>query len=332
VSTANGTFLCFPLALLAMPEPEKDRLQVIISHAIERAGAGSDIEDARVDEYIRQKPGTGYAPHRKDHQTIIRGAIVLNVQVGHLPSTLGWCQEAKQFARALDAKHGLGPLVFISSELFWSCHNEDSPTFRDFSVLCGVNSIIGFRKTPVLIRRGMVIARQLGYKSPAVMAAELQNRKDQRPLTPQQLRDTLDRLESRELIHRCQASRRNVYFSTVTPWEELQKAVKEVVAHKRKVQLRRELDRAALSGTTTEPQENHLKRKEAKDGEKEPLKNGEPQRNHNGTTREPQPEPQPEPLKEVSEISAPKVLRNKQTEEPASKWLLGGRRTRATPA
>jgi DNA-binding PadR family transcriptional regulator len=303
VSSGNGAFFCFPLCLLALPaDDHKRRLQTILSAAMERAGMGAEIESQRIREYIAENEQHGYN-RSEAHNAILRGAIVCGVQVHNLPHIVDECGQCRTFVKQHEATYGAGPLVFISTELFWGCHNQDSPPYRDFTVLCAVNSIIGFKKTPVLVRRGMILARQIGFKTPAVMTAELPKRKDQTPLTMQQLRDALDRLESRGLISRCQASRRNVYFSTTTAWEDLQKSVKELVAQKRRIQLRREVDRATVqnqNGTTQEPQENHLKRNQAKQPEKEPLKNGEPERNHNGTTRE----PQPEPLKEVSEISA----------------------------
>jgi hypothetical protein len=134
------------------------------------------------------------------------------------------------------------------------------------------------------VRRSLVIARQLGYKSPAVMEAG--RRPDQKPLTIQQLRDSLDALEARDLIHRCQASPRNVYFSTWTTADELRAAVKAIVEKKSKVQELREIDRNSV-GTIEEPQRNHLKWLEPEKEplkHTEPLKNEEPKENHIGTT------------------------------------------------
>ena len=89
------------------------------------------------------------------------------------------------------------------------------------------------------------------------MAAELAAKGAKRkPLSTQQLRDTLDNLERRDLFRRCQASRRTVYFSTTLDRPELLAAVKATVKErlekKKKVQLLRELDRANF----TQPNEN----------------------------------------------------------------------------
>lgn len=281
----SGTFLCFPLCLLALDKPEKERLQVIISHALHRVGASRAwVDAAAVIGYVAARKGIGFQSHNELHMRLVHGAIVLNVEIEDLSGCANCCEEATQFASNLELRYGRSPLVFIASRLFWGCHNNGRPSYRDFSTLCAVNSVTGFKKTPVLIRRVMVTARQLGYKTPAVMMAELPHRKDQRPMSTGELRGTLDRLECTELLSRCQASPRNVYFSTTLSPEELRKQVEGIVTRKGKVQLRRELDRAAMQPRTRpEPLKNEL-------GEEEPLKNGGPLKNgelgcsHNGTT------------------------------------------------
>lgn len=280
-----GKFFTFTLPLLAMKLPEKDLIQHIVSHAIQRAGNESaHIDDADVLQSAADQNLGDFSPSKPEHKRILRGAMVCGVTVGSISGNLRKNQTSEAFINAHENLYGKSPLVFISSELLWGCHDRDEPSFRDFSTICAINSIIGFKKSPVLVRRGLIIARQLGYKTPAVMQAELKKRKDQKPLTVQQLRDTLDRLETRELICRYQASRRNVYFSTTIGYDDLKNSVTELKAKQNKVAIRRELERGNRAGTRTEPQENHLKRETPKQPKKEPLKNEEPEQNQNGTT------------------------------------------------
>jgi hypothetical protein len=152
-----------------------------------------------------------------------------------------------------EAKHGKDALVFISTGLFWNCHTHDYPKWREFSTLCGINSVFGLQnaKTPILLRRSMITARQLGYKTPKIMKLELANRKDQKPLTAQQMRDSLDILEAAgnpPLIQRCLASRTNMYFSTGNTHQELQDAVKKIIVARAKIRVLREHDRKVFQG------------------------------------------------------------------------------------
>ena len=276
----NGKFFTFPLCLLAMPYDEKTILQHIVSSALERAGGGNSaalIDKEKIVEYAIEHENIGYTPS-VPHDQLIRGAIMTNVTLGWIQATVDRCDAATKFVGQHERKHGTDPLVFVAAELFWSCHNDQDFSFREFSTTCAVNSINGFKKTPVIIRRSMIQARQLGYKTPAVMTAEIKTspqspvkgKQYRKPLSTQQLRDTLDNLEGRDLFRRCQPGRRTVYFSTTLDLAELRAAVKERVEKRSKVQLRRQTDLEMFakpgrnqSGTNEEP----LKKAEGKSGE-----------------------------------------------------------------
>jgi hypothetical protein len=301
-----GTFFTFPLCLLAFPADEKERLGIIVSHSVWRAGkANRDaIGEDRVSHYVQEFHIN--QPCTKEEGDHVRGAIVCGVNLGRLEASVRSAREAEAFIQAHEARYEKDPLVFISTELLWKC-KDDSLPYRDFSTLAAVNSIIGHKSTPVLIRRELIRARQLGFKKPSVMAAEIERMKKKAPppvpLTTQQLRDTLDRLEKGELIMRCQASKTRVYFQG---WrcgdiQEFREAVKRIVDEYRNVIMaRREIDRKFIGKKPSENQprttKEPLKKKTPKVEEKEPLKNREPRGNQEGTKRE----PQREPLKEMS--------------------------------
>jgi hypothetical protein len=288
----NGKFFTFPLCVLAMPWDEKQILMHIVSHALDRAGGGDgakEIDKKQILQYVSDHEGIGYN-HSGEHDKIVRGAIVTGVNLGWIKTTAAECEVVKQFVSSHEHKHGKEPLVFIASELLWSCNDDNQDlTYREFSTACAVNSVIGFKKTPVIIRRAMIIARQLGYKTPLVMAAARESElaeakrnghgkpKPRQPLSVQQLRDTLDKLERRDLFRRCQPGRRTVYFSTILDRTELWAAVKERVEKMSKVQMLRQLDRdmfakpsGSQSGTNQEP----LKKETGKTGEKGTTKGG----------------------------------------------------------
>jgi len=159
----NGKFFTFPLCVLAMPLAEKQILMHIISHALDRAGENAEVIDkTRILKYVSEHGSIGYNGS-DEHDKFIRGAIVTNVKLGWIKTTVDECAAVKRFVDEHQRKHGTDPLVFIAAELFWSCNDDNQDfSFRGFSTACAVNSVIGFKKTPVIIRRAMIIARQLG--------------------------------------------------------------------------------------------------------------------------------------------------------------------------
>jgi hypothetical protein len=281
----NGKFFTFPLCVLAMPLDEKSLLMHIVSHSLERAGGGDgaiQIDSEQIHEYAIRHKISDYNQSGR-HDQLIRGAIITGVSIHGFNGIIKECDAVNRFVGEQERKHGKDAVVFIASELLWSCNDDNQDfSFREFSTACAVNSVIGFKKTPVIIRRSMIIARQLGYKKPQVMATELviprhhdfdnpspPKSKRRKPLSTQQLRDTLDNLEKRDLFRRCLAGRRTVYFSTTLDLTELRAAVKECVEKQSKVQLRRQLDREMFakpggnqSGTNQEP----LKKETGKNG------------------------------------------------------------------
>lgn len=245
---SEGNFFTFSLPLLAMPLPEKDILDYIVSHSVCRAGSSSsadDIPQRVISETVKQQKLTGFNRRNDRHGKAVRGAIICNVNIGSIHGILDRCDTVNRFIAEHEAKYGASPLVFISSDLLWGCKNVDFPTYREFSTLCAINSITGMKRdSPVLIRRQMIIARQMGYKTPKVMQAEQPTFADGRkPLSTQPLRDTLDALEGRSLISRCQASPRNVYFSTGMTYPELKAAVDAIKLKRSVAAFRRQIER-----------------------------------------------------------------------------------------
>jgi hypothetical protein len=271
----SGKFFNYKLCLHAFPAPDwKSRIQYIVSHAMDRAGSNSTMEDSQVREYMLSHPNITDFRGDDRQKALIRGAILCGVEVR---GTVGHCitqaSEANTFVRKHEERYGTDALVCVASELLWACHNDEDPPWREFSTLAAINSIVGFKTIPVLIRRTMIAARQLGYKTPAVMEAELKRMaKDKKerpyaapevpkPLTTQRLRDTLDQLEDRNLIRRCQASRTCVYFSTTMSVEDLRAAVKKKVEGWNRVESRREIDRALIGENQARTKQEPLKKR-----------------------------------------------------------------------
>lgn len=242
------SYYTFPLCLLAADKDPKEIIQDMVAQSVVRAGERHCDRDAtrspQADKYLAEKEfPPGFDAGKPRHVQLVTGAMVLNITLGNVVGTLTRWKETSDFVSGYERVHGGDALVMIGGDLLWGCHNDGDPDWRTFSTLAAINSIIGQKKVPVRITRDMIIARQLGYKTSAIMRAALPGNPHQKPLTIQRVRDTLDSLEAMGLIVRCQASRRVVYFSTTLTREELIEKVKGIREKRNKIELARAEER-----------------------------------------------------------------------------------------
>jgi hypothetical protein len=114
--------------------------------------------------------------------------------------------------------------------------------------LAAIYSIIGSKQGPVRITQNRIVCRALGYKTQAVMSAELSKRKDGvGPLTDWQIRSLLDRLQARRFFARVTYARRLSYYSHRMTENQLRKAVIEMKTHRFVSQRLRHLDDQAMT-------------------------------------------------------------------------------------
>ena len=165
-----GKFFTFPLPLLAFPYSNpKDVLQYVLSYCCYTLGksrmtAHGEDQDT-VDEIIgRSKTPTDYNAENEDHRSLILGARTLRVSIGHCAHTIAEANDAIEKVRKMEAAVGSSPLVFVGAKLLWECL-DDEISFRDFTVICAVNSVLGQDKKPKMIRRTLLRARAAGFKS-----------------------------------------------------------------------------------------------------------------------------------------------------------------------
>ena len=315
-----STFFTFPLAVLAMPADEKEILYYAIACAVTKAGAGTStdtIDEERIEDFVKKHGGEAKIGYRKSdaHDQIVRGCIACSVGPGSVSDMFRRDRTVNDFVEGHEHAHGAGPLVFIGSQILWECMKGEFK-WRDFTVLCSINSIIGRKKTPVLIRRSMITARQMGYKSPRVMDAELAPPSRQCParqqLTPKELRTSLDRLEKRGLFVRCQTSMRSVYFAKGITREELRRQLLGKMRGKQSLQSVRDEDRALFQGQSPPEKMEDMKG---------PLNKGGA---NMGPQEGPQKGPREGPLKE-------QLLNNSSKEQPLNNSILNNAVLSATP-
>jgi hypothetical protein len=221
---SNDKFLQFPLCLLGVPvtgnaeEIGRDRMSAILHYAIVEHGRKVSA-DATLDELQElaaeipegDLPG-GFDRNRRGHLEYVKGSKLLGVIRGGIPRAFDHHAQCTEYVGGQAARHGRDAVCRMRMDAVLEAMTG-SMTWRDFSVLAAVFSVIGWKPFPVLVHRSMIRARGLGYKSPSVMQAELVGRNDVQPLTEKQIRLTLDSLESSGWFARVQASARKVYFS-----------------------------------------------------------------------------------------------------------------------
>jgi len=207
----------FPLYALAYGSESKQRLNDIIDYCCVEVGtkesAGMALDEKReAAEELSAKP-QGYNPTYPTHLALVIGMKMLNVCNGNAQAMLDGHRSVRQFVQTMTTQHGTSPLVRIRSDLFWSTFKGEM-SYRRFSVLCAVYSVIG-SKDYCRVTRDRIIAGALGYKSAGMISPDLlATRFDGvEPLTENQVRRTLDELENASLFARVQVSKRKVVFS-----------------------------------------------------------------------------------------------------------------------
>jgi hypothetical protein len=249
-----ANFFAFPLGLLAPADLDwKDTIQRMVSYCVVDQGRKliESLDEDEIDERIsKAKLRSDYSTRGKnanDVKAAVLGAELLNVSVGSIAGTLQRHKEGTQIVSEHEYAYGASPLVFIAAKLLWETHSERGLSWREFQILCAVNSVIGLTRThPVLIRREMIHARSVGFKRPADWKSAIGARPT---LTLSQLRTTLDHLEERELFVRVVASPRNTYFAKDITREEARALVKEILdRRKSKLSEERAKDRKLMGG------------------------------------------------------------------------------------
>jgi len=148
----------FPLCLLAFGEDYKQRLQYIVSYSVCK-------------QANRTNPKF---PRSARNGSLDEAATFLGVNIGCYDSTISRWKEADGFVRRWEQRYGKDALVRIGTSLLWEAHNNTGVSYREFSILCAINSIIGKRRSvPRRITEPRIRARAAGFKSWDVAKSEL---------------------------------------------------------------------------------------------------------------------------------------------------------------
>jgi hypothetical protein len=188
----------FPLSLLAFGEDYKDRLRHIVAYCL--------CEEAR-----RKNPKFLKSARKA---SLNNAASFLGVTIGSHDSTIRQWKVATSFVSEWQGRYGKDAVVRIGTTLLWEAHSATGLTYREFSVLCAINSIIGSRSIPMRITEPSIRVRAAGFKSWKVAQSEPpsgESRKT-RLLTAHQVRYTLEKLHERKFFARARVGAKTVKY------------------------------------------------------------------------------------------------------------------------
>jgi hypothetical protein len=189
----------FPLCLLAFRKDDSDRLQHIVSYCV--------CEHAQ-----RLTRTSANVPW---DTALYAAAKFLNVNIGSGEVTTNRWKAATRFVRQWQNRYGRDASVRIATALLWEAHDNTGLTYREFSILCAVNSVIGKRRSaPRRITEPSIRVRAAGFKSWKVATRELARDKSgtARLLTQHQVRYTLENLHQRKLFARARVGAKTVKY------------------------------------------------------------------------------------------------------------------------
>ena len=232
---SSEAYFQFPLCALAYGGNPKERLNAIHDYVVFETGetlwksydtfgqkllVSSWKNDTRLPADINLE--------RPLHQALMAGATALQVVMPRVDQIMQHHDDLMRFVNKYGDLYGASPLVRVRHDLFSEARDGKGVTYREFTVLAAIYSVIGDKKSAPLICQDTIRHRALGYKSPAVQEAELGRRTDGAlPLTEWQLRRTLDRLHERKLFARFTYARHLTYYSHRMNDQELRAAIVE---------------------------------------------------------------------------------------------------------
>jgi hypothetical protein len=196
---SNHGYFQFPLCLLAFGEDYKQRLQYIVSYCL----------------YQQAKRTNPKFPRSARNGSLDEAANFLGVSTRSHSSTITRWKGADSFVCRWERHYGRDARVRIATLLLWETHNKSGVSYREFSILCAINSIIGNgRFVPKRITEPSIRVRAAGFKSWTIARLELpaDDLRKARLLTVDQVRYTLEKLHQRHLFARARVGAKTVKY------------------------------------------------------------------------------------------------------------------------
>jgi hypothetical protein len=197
----------FPLCLLAFGEDYKERLQTIASYCLYR-------EAGRKNPRFPKSAGVA---------SLDQAATFFGLTIAWHDIIASKWEEANGFVCQWQGRHGKDALVRIGVTLWSEAHDNTGLTYREFSLLCAINSIIGNRSGPTRITEPRIRVRAAGFKCWNVAKSELPSEelRESRLLTPHQVRYMLEGLHERRFFARARVGAKTVKYMLRVTDDEL---------------------------------------------------------------------------------------------------------------
>ncbi len=194
----NKGYFQFPLCLLGFGKDYKERLETIVSYCLGEQASRTNPK----------------FPRSARNASLEEAAAFLAVEFGSYEDTINRWKAADTFVRQWERRYGEDAKVRIATSLFWEAHNNTGVSYREFSILCAINSAIGSRSTPVRITEPSVRVRAAGFKSRDVAKSELPSNESRkaRLLTEHEVRYTLQKLHQRKFFARARVGAKTVKY------------------------------------------------------------------------------------------------------------------------
>ncbi len=230
----ENPYLQFPLCALAYDQEESARLNAILDFSVIEAGwkLFNKLPPIQQREFLRGKTvnrrnRNGINPNDWQQCAVLYGAHAIGVNYQHPDHVKMNYDRLRAYITDFEKRHGRDARVRIKRGWLFDTRDGNGLSYREFSVLCAIYSAIGDKELAI-ITRDRIRRCALGYRTAAIMQAELPTRADKgQPLTERQLRDTITRLHRNKYFARCTVARRITYYSIRLDGDALRKKILE---------------------------------------------------------------------------------------------------------
>ena len=234
MNMVENPYFQFPLCALSFGQTVDTRLNAIIDYSVVEAGSRLfrklTAEQQQAFLMARRQKGKipqGFKENLWRHSAALYGAEVIGVIYHNFGSVLEKHRSIETHIADFEERHGRDAKVRIKKSWLFNTRDRHGLTYREFAVLCAIYSAIGDKKLSIVIQE-RIRRCALGYRTDAIMQAELPSRADKaQALTQRQLRDTITRLHRNKFFARCTVARRITYYSIRLDNEALRKKVLE---------------------------------------------------------------------------------------------------------
>jgi hypothetical protein len=234
LNMVENPYFQFPLCALSFGQTVDARLNAILDYSVVEAGSllFRKLTAEHQREFLAGRRQIGELPDGFNtnlwlHRAALYGAKIIGVTYNYFGSVMERHQSLHVHITDFEKLHGRDAKVRIKKNWLFDTRDGHGITYREFSVLCAIYSAIGDKELAI-VTRDRIRRCALGYRTKAIMDAELPRRADKtQPLTERQLRDTITRLHRNKFFARCTVARRITYYSIRLDSEAIRKKILE---------------------------------------------------------------------------------------------------------